>query len=83
MFALRGFANPEIAALRNKSEATIKTQTNAIYRKAGVSSRAQLTGIFVEAMMAHTPARDAPVAAVRTSVQSVHNLPQVKEDALG
>ena len=51
MFALRGFGNAEIATLRGKSEATIKTQINAVFRKAGVASRAQLMGVFVDAMM--------------------------------
>jgi hypothetical protein len=32
----------EIAALRSTSEGTVKAQTNAIYRKAGVTGRSQL-----------------------------------------
>ena len=52
MFALRGYANREIADLRGKSEATIKSQMNAVFRKAGVANRAELMGVFVDAMMA-------------------------------
>lgn len=51
MFALRGFGNAEIAELRGKSEATVKSQLNAVFRKAGVTGRSQLMGVFVDAMM--------------------------------
>ena len=42
LFALKGFTIAEIAQLRETSECTVKAQTNAIYRKAGVSGRPQL-----------------------------------------
>ncbi len=48
MFALKGLSTSEIAGLRDTSEGTVKAQTNAIYRKAGVSSRAQLVSLFIE-----------------------------------
>ncbi len=51
LFAIKGLTTKEIAALRRTSEGTVKAQTNAIYRKAGVSSRAQLLGIFVEELL--------------------------------
>lgn len=60
MFALRGFSNSEIATLRGKSEATIKTQLNAVFRKADVTSRAQLMGVFVDAIMSESPAHRIP-----------------------
>ena len=37
LFALKGMSLSEIAALRDTSEGTVKAQTNAIYRKAGVT----------------------------------------------
>lgn len=51
MFALKGFTIVEIARLRNTSEGTVKSQTNAIYRKAGVSGRNQLLSLFVDDLM--------------------------------
>ncbi|MEM8632121.1 MAG: helix-turn-helix transcriptional regulator [Pseudomonadota bacterium] len=52
LFVVKGMSTAEIAGLRNTSEGTVKAQTNAIYRKAGVSNRAQLVSHFVEDLMA-------------------------------
>ncbi|GFE63099.1 helix-turn-helix transcriptional regulator [Litoreibacter roseus] len=54
LFALKGLSTSEIAALRETSEGTVKAQTNAIYRKAGVSGRAQLMSLFVDDLMSET-----------------------------
>lgn len=51
LFALKGMSLSEIAGLRETSEGTVKAQTNAIYRKAGVSGRPQLLSIFVDDLM--------------------------------
>ena len=51
LFALKGMSIAEIAVLRSTSEGTVKAQTNAIYRKAGVSGRPQLLSLFVEDLM--------------------------------
>ena len=51
LFALRGMGNAEIASLREKSEATIKSQLNSIFRKAQVSNRAELMSEFVELLI--------------------------------
>lgn len=48
LFAIKGMSTAEIAALRGVSEGTIKAQSNAIYRKAGVGGRSQLLGLFIE-----------------------------------
>lgn len=52
LFAIKGMSTQEIATLRNVSEGTIKAQTNAIYRKAGVSGRTQLLSLFIDDLMA-------------------------------
>jgi DNA-binding NarL/FixJ family response regulator len=44
----------EIATLRNTSEGTVKAQTNAIYRKAGVSGRPQLLSVFIDDLLEET-----------------------------
>jgi DNA-binding CsgD family transcriptional regulator len=60
LFALKGMSIAEIAELRQTSQGTVKAQTNAIYRKAGVSGRPQLLSLFVDELM-DAPA-DAPKA---------------------
>ncbi|MDC0738733.1 hypothetical protein N6L24_10615 [Cognatishimia sp. SS12] len=51
LFSLKGMSVAEIAALRATTEGTVKAQSNAIYRKAGVNGRAQLLSCFIEDMM--------------------------------
>ncbi|MEO1549072.1 MAG: helix-turn-helix transcriptional regulator [Pseudomonadota bacterium] len=50
-FTIKGLSNAEIAALRETSEGTVKAQTNAIYRKAGVTGRPQLLSVFLEDLL--------------------------------
>ncbi|MEO8530988.1 MAG: LuxR C-terminal-related transcriptional regulator [Deltaproteobacteria bacterium] len=56
LFAIKGMSTAEIAGLRATSEGTVKAQTNAIYRKAGVTGRPQLLSIFIEDLMEAKPA---------------------------
>jgi DNA-binding CsgD family transcriptional regulator len=51
LFAIKGLSTAEIAVLRATSEGTVKAQTNAIYRKAGVTGRPQLLSLFIEDLM--------------------------------
>lgn len=51
LLVIKGFSNPEIANIMGKSEGTVKTQSNAIFRKAGVNSRVQLVGLIVDRMV--------------------------------
>ena len=53
-FVLKGFSTTEIAGFRNTSEGTVKAQTNAIYRKAGVTGRGQLMSLFIDDLIADT-----------------------------
>lgn len=63
LFALKGLSLGQIAALRATTEGTVKTQTNAIYRKAGVSGRPQFLSLFIEDLLMGEGA--APQDAVR------------------
>lgn len=63
LFAIKGLSTAEIAGLRNTSEGTVKAQTNAIFRKAGVSGRPQLLSLFIEDLMDATPTRSGPSLA--------------------
>lgn len=51
-FVLKGFSTQEIAGFRNTSEGTVKAQTNAIYRKSGVTGRGQLMSLFIDDLIA-------------------------------
>jgi DNA-binding CsgD family transcriptional regulator len=51
LFAIKGLSTPEIAQMRQTSEGTVKAQTAAIYRKAGVTGRPQLLSLFIEDLM--------------------------------
>ena len=51
LFAIKGMSTAEIGVLRQTSEGTVKAQTNAIYRKAGVTGRPQLLSVFIEDLM--------------------------------
>ncbi len=55
LFAIKGMSTTEIAVMRATSEGTVKAQTNAIYRKAGVSGRPQLLAVFIEDLMSDDP----------------------------
>ena len=51
LFAIKGLSISEIASVRSTSEGTVKAQTNAIYRKAGVSGRSQLLSVFIDELI--------------------------------
>ncbi len=51
LFAIKGMSVMDMARLRATSEGTIKSQTAAIYRKAGVTGRPMLLSVFIEDMM--------------------------------
>jgi DNA-binding CsgD family transcriptional regulator len=71
LFAIKGMSTAEIASLRSTSEGTVKAQTNAIYRKAGVTGRPQLLSLFIEDLMrddgAIRPMPEATLQAVATA----------------
>lgn len=51
LMAIKGFSIAEIAGVRGVSDGTVKAQTNAIYRKAGVSGRTQLLSLFIDELL--------------------------------
>ncbi|SDK94954.1 helix-turn-helix transcriptional regulator [Aliiruegeria lutimaris] len=48
---IKGFSTQEIAGFRQTSPGTVKAQTAAIYRKAGVGGRAQLVSLLIDDLM--------------------------------
>lgn len=69
LFAIKGFSTAEIAELRSTSEGTVKAQTNAIYRKAGVSGRSQLLGLFIDGLVDTAPLQRPVAAAVENGAR--------------
>ncbi len=59
LLTIKGFSNAEIAQLRNTREGTVKAQSNAIFRKAGVSGRIELLSHFIEELVGD-PVVDRP-----------------------
>lgn len=61
LLSIKGVTITDIARMRSTKEGTIKAQSAAIYRKAGVSSRAELISILIEELIAglHPPADPA------------------------
>lgn len=51
LFLIKGMSTSEMASLRGTSDGTVKAQTNAIYRKADVTSRAQLVSLLIDDLM--------------------------------
>jgi len=61
IYAMKGFSNTEIAALRGTSASTVKSQMNAIYRKAGLNNRQQLISCLVEDLLSGVAVDDSKV----------------------
>ena len=51
LLLMKGFSHAEIAALRGTSERTVREQSRAIYRKSGLSGRAELAAFFLEDLL--------------------------------
>ena len=61
-FTIKGLSIAEIASLRGSAEGTVKTHLNSIYRKAGVSGRAQLVNLLIEELMGGPIVRSERIA---------------------
>jgi DNA-binding NarL/FixJ family response regulator len=48
LLSIKGVPISEIARLRGSRDGTVKAQSTAVYRKAGVSSRAELISVLIE-----------------------------------
>jgi DNA-binding CsgD family transcriptional regulator len=52
LLLLKGLSLREIASLRETSERTVRQQSLAVYRKAGLTGRAELSAFFLEDLLA-------------------------------
>lgn len=48
---IKGLSNKEIAKVKGTSVQTVRTQTNAIYTKSGLSGRSELSAFFLEDLL--------------------------------
>jgi DNA-binding CsgD family transcriptional regulator len=69
LLLLKGLSLKGIADLRETSERTVRQQALAIYRKAGIAGRAELSAFFLEDLLLprSQPGTEAPQRAVRVS----------------
>ena len=51
LLLLKGPSHKAIAAVRQTSEKTVRQQSLAVYRKAGLSGRAELSAFFLEDLL--------------------------------
>jgi DNA-binding CsgD family transcriptional regulator len=51
LLLLKGFGHKEIAAIQEKSERTVRQHAVAVYRKSGLSGRAELSAYFLEDLL--------------------------------
>lgn len=71
IFAVKGFSNSEIAAMRGCAVTTVKTQLGRIYQKSGFESRYQLIAFVTDEVCAMANEAEAP----RTQIKTAHSLP--------
>lgn len=55
LLLLKGLSFKEIAAVRNASERTVRQQALAVYAKAGLAGRAELSAFFLEDLLGPPP----------------------------
>ena len=51
IYLLKGFSHAEIGEMTGKAPGTIKTQSNALFRKSGLANRTQLVSYFIEVLL--------------------------------
>lgn len=66
LLSIKGVSITDIAAMRHTRPGTIRAQNAAIYRKSGVSSRAELLAVMVEELIEGLEVNGATVQAART-----------------
>lgn len=74
---LRGVSYKEAADLRSTTERTVRHQAMSIYRKAGLSGRAEMAAFFLKGILGtgRQAAADAPVAPADDAAEAADPLP--------
>jgi len=67
MFLVKGLGTQDIAEMRGSAEGTIKAHFNAIFRKAGVHSRAELLSVLIDRLLGERLERPVEVSVILKS----------------
>lgn len=67
LMLLKGYGHKDIAALQGKSERTVRQHAVAVYRKSGLSGRAELSAFFLEDLLLPPDAASAPLPSAPSS----------------
>ena len=67
MFLVKGLGTLEIADMRGSAEGTVKAHFNAIFRKAGVHSRAELLSVLIDRLLGQRLDEEPPVSRAMAS----------------
>lgn len=79
MLLLKGLSHKEIARLRRTSEATVRQQAMALYQKAGLVGRADLSAFFLDDLLAQIHEQDV----ARPSAAATETLSLGRRRAVG
>jgi DNA-binding CsgD family transcriptional regulator len=60
MFLLKGYSHKEAGSLTGRSERTVRQHAVSVYRKSGLTGRAELAAFFFEDMLLPSSTRAAP-----------------------
>lgn len=75
LLILKGLSHKEIAILRKTSDATVRQQAQAIYRKSDLPGKTAFCAYFLEDLMAFEPSAEAPQRGLGPSARSVSPQP--------
>jgi len=70
LLMLKGMTQKEIAHLRGSEEATVRQQAAAVYRKAGLANRSELSAYFLEDLLSPEEDRDPNQTGILEIVKS-------------
>ncbi len=70
LMLLKGYGHKDIAALQGKSERTVRQHAVAVYRKSGLSGRAELSAFFLEDLLLPPDAASDPLPSAPSSPSS-------------
>ncbi|MFO7593874.1 MAG: helix-turn-helix transcriptional regulator [Pseudomonadota bacterium] len=65
LYILKGLSHREIAQMCHRSEGTVRQHAVSVYRKAGITSRAEFSAHFLQKLLPPQPAPDSQDDAVR------------------
>lgn len=71
LMLLKGLSHKDVAGVRGTSEATVRQQARTLYRKAGLSGRADLAAFFLEDLLVPLPQASSGEARTGAGARSL------------